>query len=251
VKLIFIPVVLCALLSVAGARTFKNQKGQAIEGSLTAVDAVNAVITKGDGAKVTVPLKMLSAEDQKFCTEWRAANPEIKLTVKADSVTAAGSRKTGSGQSQEGSSTSSTSVTEKSRVSEEGYRITVSNWSKDPGTKVAGLTVRYAIVIGFYDSKAKDKRGVKNIVNGAADLPELTGSKPESVLTQTVKIGQSAAVATRTTKDSSGDSTTSQAAAVYRETVDGICFVVKQGEKVLSTYSTGRVPKELPGQLLK
>ncbi|HEX2747948.1 MAG TPA: hypothetical protein VHM91_08120 [Verrucomicrobiales bacterium] len=246
-KLVLVSALIGALLSSAGARTFTSQKGQTIEGSLTSVDAINAVITKGDGQKVTVPLKLLAEADQKFCADWRTANPVIKLTVKADSVTAAGSRKSGTSQS----SSSSSSMTEKSRVSEEGYRITVSNWSKDPGTKVAGLTVRYAIVIGFFDTAAKEKRGVKNIVHGSADIPELTGSKPQSVLTQTVKVGQSAAVATRTTKDSSGDSTTSEAAAVYRESVDGICFVVKQGDRVLSTYSTGKVPKDLPGKLLK
>jgi hypothetical protein len=245
VNLRILSVLFFGLLSIAGARTFTNQKGQTIEGSVTSVDAANAVIKKGDGQSVTVPLKMLSAEDQKFCAEWRVANPQIKLTVKADSVTAAGTRKSGAS----GSSSGSTSVTERSRESEAGYRITVSNWSKDPGTKISGLKVRYVIVVGFFDTAGKVKRGVKDMVAGNAEVPELIGSKPQAVMTQNVKIAQSAAVATSTTRDSSGDTTTSQAAAVYRESVDGIYLEIYQGEQVLATYTTGKVPKEAPLKL--
>jgi hypothetical protein len=140
-------------------------------------------------------------------------------------------------------------VYERNRQSDAGYRITVSNWSKDPGTKVAGLKVRYAIVVGFMDTLAKDKRGVKNIVHGSADVPELLGTKPQSVLTDTVTISQSAKLASRTTTDSNGDSSTAEAGALYRESVDGICVVVYQGERVLSTFSTGKVPKTLLSEL--
>jgi hypothetical protein len=245
VKLRIISVLFFGLLSVAGAKTFTNQKGQTIDGSLTSVDATNAVIKKGDGQSVTVPLKMLSAEDQKYCADWRAANPQIKLTVKADSVTAAGTRKSGTA----GSSSGSTSVVERNRESEAGYKITVSNWSKDPGTKISGLKVRYVIVVGFFDTAAKVKRGVKDMKVGNADVPELIGSKPQAVMTENVKISQSAAVATRTTTDRDGDTSTSQAAAVYRESVDGIYLEVYQGERVLSTYTTGKVPKEAPLKL--
>jgi len=251
VKLIYLISTLCALLPGASARTFTNQKGQTFEGSVVAVDATNAEILRGDGKKFKVALTTLSAEDQKFCNDWRVANPALKLTVKADSVTAAGTRKSDTDSSSNGSTGNSTSVTSRSRVMEEGYRITVSNWSKDPGTKVSGLTVEYAIVIGFFDTNAKDKRGVKSIVRGKGNLPELVGSKAEFLLTQTVKTGQSAAVATRTVTDSDGDSRSATAAAVYRESMDGICFVVRHGDRVVATYSTGRVPKELPMELLK
>jgi hypothetical protein len=249
-KLLLVLSTLCALLSGAAARTFTNQKGQTFEGTLIAVDATSAELMRDDGKKFKVALNTLSAEDQKFCTDWRTAHPALKLTVKADAVTAAGSRQSRDSQNRDGGSTSSTSTTSRSRAQDEGYRITVSNWSRDPGTKVSGLTVEYAIVIGYFDTTAKDKRGVKSIVRGKGDLPELTGSKPESFLTQTVKTGQTAAVATRTVKDSNGDRSTAEAAAVYRESMDGICFIVRHGERVVATYSTGRIPKDLPTELL-
>jgi hypothetical protein len=244
--------VLLALPAIVRARTFTNQKGQTFEGSLVAVDAKSAEIMRGDGKKFKVALETLSADDRKFCTEWREANPNLKLTLKAEAVTAAGSRQTQNAQNHDGAGTrDTTSTTSRSRAQEQGYRITVSNWSKDPGTKVGGLTVEYAIVVGYFDTTAKDKRGVKQVVRGKATLPELAGSKAESVMTQTVKTGETAAVATRTYKDSDGSTSRAEAAAVYRESMDGICFVVRHGERVVATYSTGRVPKELPLELLK
>ena len=92
---------------------------------------------------------------------------------------------------------------------------------------------------------------MKSIVRGKGDLPELTGSKAESILTQTVQSGQTAAVATRTYKDSNGDTSSAEAAAVYRESMEGICFVVRHGDRIVATYSSGRVPKDLPMELLK
>jgi hypothetical protein len=243
--------VVCAFLTTAAAaRTFTDQKGRTFEGSLVAVDSTSAEVLRGDGKKFKVPLETLSADDRKFCEEWRAANPVLKLTVKADSVTADGSRESASSSSQSSGSNSSSANFSRSRAREEGYRITVSNWSKDPGTKVSGLTVDYALVIGFFDTTAKDKRGVKEIVRGSGALPELTGSKAESLLTQTVKTTQTAAVATRTQRNSGGSTSSAEAAAVYRESLDGICLVVRHGERVVATLTTGRVPKELPGELL-
>lgn len=237
--------VLCALCVSAEARVFTNLKGQTIEGSLTGVDASNADILRGDGRKFKVALNTLSAEDQKFCTDWRTANPEMKLTVKADGVTAAGTRQTTNSQDSQRSGTTSASITARTRMLEEGYRISISNWSKTPGTKIGGLTVDYAIVVGFFDTTARDKRGVKEIVRGSVSVPELAGSKVESVLTKTVKTGQTAAVATSSSEDSSGDSTTATAGVVYRESMDGIALVVRRGERIVATYSVGRVPKEV------
>ena len=250
-KSTLLPAVFCASLSIASGRTFTNQKGQTFEGSVVAVDATNAELMRDDGKTIKVALNTLSPEDQRFCSDWRAANPPLKLTVKADSLTAAGTRRTQNSQNSEGGSSSATSSTSRNRAQEEGYRITVSNWSKEPGTKVGGLTVDYAIVIGYFDTTAKDKRGVKSVVRGKCDVPELAGSKPEAVLTQTVKTGQSAAVMTRTQKNSDGGTSRAEAAAVYRESMDGICLVVRQGKRVVATYSTGRIPKELPAELLK
>src|SRR5690349_14766922 len=119
-KLPALVAVLCALGLPVEARVFKNLKGQTIEGSLTGVDAVNADIMRGDGKKFKVPLSTLSAEDQKFCTDWRAANPEMKLTVKAEGVTAAGTRQTTNAQDSNRSGNTSTSTTSRTRMLEEG-----------------------------------------------------------------------------------------------------------------------------------
>ena len=246
-KLLILPAILGALLAAAGARTFTNLKGQKIEGMIVSADALTVEIEKTAGGRFKVPLNTLSEDDRLFCEEWRVANPAIKLTVKADAVTAAGSRQTKNAV--EGGSSSST--ISRTRVVEEGYRISISNWSRDPGTKVGGLTVDYAIVVGFFDTTAREKRGVKRIQRGSAALPELTGSKVEAILTETVKTGQSAAVASSTRTNSSGDSSTSTAGAVYRESMDGICLVVKLGDRIVATYTTGKVPKELPLELLK
>ena len=243
--------VLTVLTSAASGRTFTNQKGKAFEGTLLSVDSTSAEIMSKEGKKYKVPLEGLSAEDQKFCMDWRAANPAMKLTVKAEALTAKGTRQTNNESSNSGSSTSSTSTTSRTRTLDEGYRITVSNWSSDPGTKVSGLKVEYAIVVGFTDTTAKDKRGVKEVVKGTADLPEITGTKPQFVETKTVKTGQTAAVASRTIQDSSGDSSTASAAAVYRESMDGIYLVVKHGDRIVATHSFGKVPKEVPLEMSK
>lgn len=237
--------VVCAFCLPAEARVFTNLKGQTVEGSLTGVDNTNAEIMRGDGKKFKVPLNTLSTEDQKFCTDWRTANPEMKLTVKAEGVTAAGTRQTKNSQDTERSGDTASTVTARTRVLEEGYRISISNWSKDPGTKISGLTVDYAIIVGFFDTTAKDKRGVKEIVRGSVSVPELAGSKAENVLTKTVKTGQTSAVATSSSKDTNGKSTTGVAGALYRESMDGIALVVRQGERIVSTYTVGRVPKDV------
>ena len=246
VKLLIIPAILALVLTPALARTFTNLKGQKFEGTLSGADALNAEIERADGRKFKVPLATLTAEDRLYCEEWRVANPAIKLTVKADAVTAPGTR-----QTTNDSTRGSTSTTSRTRQLEEGYRITVSNWSKDPGAKLCGLTVDYAIVVGFFNTSAKVKRGVKEIVRGSASLPDLNGTNPQSILTQTVTTGQSAAVASSTRTDSNGDSSTAPAAVVYRESMDGICFVVKSGDRVVATFTSGKVPKELPLELLK
>ena len=242
---------LTIFVSVASGRTFTNTKGQSFEGTLVSVDGTSADVVSAEGKKFKVSLTGLSAEDQKFCADWRAANPVIKLTVKADSVTAKGTRQTNNESTNSRSSTSSSSETSRTRSLEEGYRITVSNWSSDPGAKLSGLTVEYAIVVGFTDTKAKDKRGVKEIVKGSADLPELTGTKPQFVDTKTVKTGQTAAAASKTVKDSSGDSATATEGAMYRESMDGIYLLVKHRGRIVATHSIGRVPKELPMEMAK
>ena len=58
-------------------------------------------------------------------------------------------------------------------------------------------------------------------------------------------------VASRTTTDSDGDSSTATAAAVYRESMDGICLVIKHGSRIVATHTTGRVPKELQVEMMK
>jgi hypothetical protein len=126
----------------------------------------------------------------------------------------------------------------------EGYRVTVSNWSKDPGAKVEGLKVEYAIVVGYTDTTAKDRRGVKEVVRGSADLPALIGTKAAAVATQTVSTGQAAAVATRTVRNSSGDSSTAAAGALYRESMDGICLVIKHGDRIVARHVHGKVPQQ-------
>lgn len=237
--------------SVASGRTFTNTKGQSFEGTLVSVDGTSADVVSADGKKFKVPLAGMSAEDQKFCADWRAANPVIKLTVKAAAITAKGTRQTDNDSSRSGSSTSSTSVTSRTRTLNEGYRITVGNWSSDPGAKLNGLKVEYAIVVGFMDTTAKDKRGVKEVVRGSADLPELTGTKPQFVDTKTVKTGQTAALASQSVKDSNGDNSTAYSGALYRESMDGIYLVVKHRGRIVATHSIGRVPKELPMEMAK
>ena len=242
---------LTILASVASGRTFTNTKGQSFEGTLVSVDGTSANVVSADGKKFKVPLTGLSAEDQKFCADWRAANPVIKLTVKAEAITARGTRQTDNDSSRSGSSTSSTSVTSRTRTLNEGYRITVSNWSSDPGAKLGGLKVEYAIVVGFMDTTAKDKRGVKEVVRGSADLPELTGTKAQFVDTKTVKTGQTAALASQNVKDSNGDNSTAYSGALYRESMDGIYLVVKRGDRIIATHTIGKVPKEVPIEFSK
>ena len=128
---------------------------------------------------------------------------------------------------------------------DEGYRLVISNWSKDPGTKISGLTIDYAMVVGYFDSTAKDKRGVKEVVRGSLSVPELNGSRPETLLTKTVSTGQTSVVASETRRNSSGDSTTSVAGATRRQTLDGITLVVRQGTRTVHTYTVGRVPKDV------
>ena len=229
------------------ARTFTNQKGQKFSGILVGADSRNAEIQGMDGKKYTVALSSLCDDDRKYCADWLASNPTIKLTVKAESFTQKGTRQT----SNDSEASGDTATVSRTRALKEGYHITVSNWSKDPGAKLSGLTVDYAIIIGFTDTAAKEKRGVKRVVKGSAKVPELTGTRPQVVDTETVATGQSAAVASRTTRDSDGDATTSTAAAVYRESMDGICLVIKHGNRVVSTYTTGKVPKEVQVEMMK
>lgn len=237
--------------SAASGRTFTNTKGQSFEGTLLSVDSTSADVVSKDGRKFKMPLAGLSAEDQKFCADWRAANPAMKLTVKAEAITARGTRQTDNDSSRSGSSTSSTSVTSRTRTLDEGYRITVSNWSSDPGARLGGLRVDYAIVVGFMDTTAKDKRGVKEVVRGSAQLPELAGTKPQFVDTKTVKTGQTAALASQSVKDSNGDNSTAYSGALYRESMDGICLVVKRGDRIVATHTIGKVPKEVLIELSK
>ncbi len=225
----------------AGARTFTNQEGREIEATLTGADSTAAELMGADGKKYKVLLKTLSEADQAYCREWLAANPPLKLTVKAESFTAKGTRATNNSQS----GGSSTSTTARTRTLQEGYRITVSNWTKDPGAKISGLKVEYAIVVGYTDTTAKDRRGVKEIVKGTVELPELAGTKAQTVETKTVATGQTAAVATRSVRDSDGDTRTSEAAALYRESMDGLAFVIKHGSRVVATHTTGKVPREV------
>ena len=246
-KLLFLPVLLAVFPLSAPARPFTNQKGQSFEATVVSVDSTMAELTGKDGRKYKVALSTLSEADQKFCREWLVANPPIKLTVKTEGFAAKGTRQTNNDASRSGSD----SVVSRTRRLEEGYRITVSNWSKDPGAKVGGLTVEYAIVVGFSDTAGKEKRGVKEVVKGSASLPELTGTKVQSVETKTVGTGQSAAVASRTTTDSDGDSRTATAAAVYRESMDGICLVIKHGSRIVATHTTGRVSKEVQTEMMK
>lgn len=244
-KLFCCPVLLLHLLcSAADARTFTNLKGQKIEGTLVAADALHAEIERNDGKKFKVPLSTLTPEDRLFCEEWRVANPPMKLTVKAEAVTAAGTRRTVNSTESDNSS----SAVSRTRVLEEGYKITLSNWSRDPGTRISGLTVDYAIVVGYWNTAARaaDKRGVKEIVRGSASFADLVGTKGEVVLTKTVKTGQSAAVVSSSSTDTSGERTSSTAGAVYRESMDGITLVVRKGDRIVATYTTGKVPKELP-----
>lgn len=245
----FLPLVpILALLALpVFARTFTNQKGQTFDGTLSSVDSTSAEILGRDGKKYKVALNTLSDADKKFCTDWLAANPPIKLTVKAEGFTEKGTRQTNN----DASASASSSTVSRTRTLKEGYHITVSNWSKDPGAKLSGLKIEYAIVVGFSDTAAKVKRGVKEVVKGSVDVPELTGTKAQVVDTKTVATGQSAAVASRSTTDSDGDRTTSTAAAVYRESMDGITFVIKHGDRVVSTYTTGKVPKEVQLSLMK
>lgn len=247
-KLIFLPVLALTLLSCPlFARTFTNLKGQKIEGTIVAADALHVEIERSDRRKFKIPLADLSQEDRLFCEEWRVANPPMKLTVKVDAVTAAGTRRTINSSERDNSS----SAVSRTRVLEEGYKITLSNWSRDPGTRVAGLTVDYAIVVGYFNTAAKaaDKRGVKEIVRGSATFADLVGTKGEVVLTKTVKTGQSAAVVSESSTDTSGERTSSTAGAVYRESMDGITLVVRKGDRIVATYTTGKVPRELPLEL--
>jgi hypothetical protein len=59
------------------------------------------------------------------------------------------------------------------------------------------------------------------------------------------------ALAVRSSTDSNGDRSTSTAGAVYRESMDGICLVVKHGDRVVATYTTGRVPAEVQLEMTK
>ena len=249
-KMPWIPVLAVLVLGFSvrvDARTFTNLKGQKFSGILTGADSKNAEIQGVDGKKYTVALSTLCDDDRRYCADWLASNPTIKLTVKAEGFTQKGTRQT----SNDTDASGDTATVSRTRALKEGYHITISNWSKDPGAKLSGLTVDYAIIIGFTDTAAKEKRGVKRIVKGSVKVPELTGTKAQVVDTETVATGQSAAVASRTTRDSDGDATTSTAAAVYRESMDGIYVVIKHGNRVVSTYSTGKVPKEVPLDMMK
>ena len=238
---------LAALTAAATARTFTNQKGQSFEASLISADSKSAELMGADGKKYRVALTTLSDADQTFCRAWLAAHPPIKLTVKAEGFTAKGTRATNNGQDRSGD----TNTTSRTRTLQEGYRLTVSNWSKDPGAKLSGLKVEYAIVVGYFDTTAKDKRGVKEVVKGTLDVPELTGTKALTVDTKTVATGQTAAVASRTVRDSDGDTRTGEAAAVYRESMDGICLVIKHGDRIVATHTTGKVPQDVQTQMMK
>ena len=211
------------------------------------VDSTSAELMSKEGKKYKVALTTLSDADQKVCLDWLAANPQIKLTVKAEGFTAKGTRQTNNAASGGGG----TSTVSRTRTLQEGYHISVSNWSKDPAAKLSGLKVSYVIVVGFSNTAGDDKRGVKQVVKGSVDVPELTGSKGQIVDTKTVSTGQSAAVSSRTTTGSSSNSSTSTSAAVYRESMDGICLVIKAGERVVATYTTGKVPKEVQIELMK
>jgi hypothetical protein len=246
-KLLFLSALLAVLPLSAPARPFTNQKGQSFEATVVSVDSTAAELMGKDGKKYKVALSTLCESDQKFCKDWLVANPPIKLTVKIEGFAAKGTRQTNN----ESSGGGGESLVARTRTLQEGYRITVSNWSKDPGAKVGGLTVEYAIVVGFSNTAGKDKRGVKEIVKGSASLPELTGTKAQSVETKTVGTGQSAAVASSTTTDSDGDSRTSTAAAVDRESMDGICLVIKHGSRIVATQTTGRVSKEVQTEMMK
>lgn len=98
---------------------------------IVSADALTVEIEKTAGGRFKVPLNTLSEDDRLFCEEWRVANPAIKLTVKADAVTAAGSRQTKNAV--EGGSSSST--ISRTRVVEEAYRISISNWSRGSGNQ--------------------------------------------------------------------------------------------------------------------
>jgi hypothetical protein len=245
---ILITTALLAVLTVgAQARTFTNQKGRTFDATLLSADALQAELMGADGKKYKIVIATLSEADQKFCRDWVAANPQLKLTVKAEGFRAKGSRDEKDGQGRSGDTSTST----RSQSAQEGYRITVSNWSSNPGAKVSGLTVEYAIVVGYTDTKAKDRRGVKHISRGSVSLPELTGSRPQTVETKTVTTRQSASVSSRTERDSDGDSRTATSAALYRESMDGVFLVIKHGKRVVATHSTGKVPQELQTEMTK
>jgi hypothetical protein len=245
---ILITTALLAVLAVwAQSRTFTNQKGNTFEATLISADALQAELMGGNGKRYKVAIRTLSEADQKFCRDWAAANPQIKLTVKAEGFRAKGSRDEKDGQGRSGD----TSTSNRTQTAQEGYRITVSNWSSSPGAKVSGLTVEYAIVVGYTDTKAKDRRGVKHISRGSMSLPELTGSRPQTVETQTVTTRQSASVSSRTERDSDGDTRTATSAALYRESMDGVFLVIKHGKRVVASHSTGKVPQELVTEMTK
>lgn len=246
-KILLCTALLTLLNVIAPARTFTNTKGKTFEATLLSADALVAELVGKDGKKYKVAIETLSAADQKFCQQWAAANQQLRLTVKVEGFTAKGSRK--STDSQGGSSDTSTSS--RTRTEQEGYRVTVSNWSAKPGTTVSGLKVEYALVVGYTDTMAKDRRGVKEITKGAADLPVLTGSQPQTVETKVVTTQETSSVATRTEHDSAGERRTSTTAARYRESVDGICLVIKDGNRVVARHTFGKVPKDLAARLEK
>ena len=88
--------------------------------------------------------------------------------------------------------------------------------------------------------KSGDQRARRNLLDAGRG----------SVSLLTVKTGQPAAVATKSSKDANGKSTTGVAGAVYRESMDGIALVVRQGDRIVSTYTVGKVPEEVQSNVV-
>ncbi len=73
---------LLAISTQSGAREFTDTQGRKLEGELVSVNAGQAVIKRSDGKVVNADVKLFSNDDQKFMTDFAAANLHYGFDVK-------------------------------------------------------------------------------------------------------------------------------------------------------------------------
>jgi hypothetical protein len=173
--------VLCMVLS-AGAETqyrdFMSAEGQVIRGRVMKYDAKKRAVTiQRDNKKMaTVPLSILSKDDQAYILEWEfnkifLSESSLKIEVKREK--------------RKDKEESYGSFIHTKKVEHAGYKLSIQNKST---SKLKNLEVQYCI---FYEQqknsngKLLDEQGVKY---GSIDIPILAPKSTKEISTETVTI---------------------------------------------------------------